>query len=243
MPVHSQKADIETSTDDYAQRFSGRIGTYFLDVQTRITLDLLKPWPHATVLDVGGGHAQLAAPLINAGYTVTVAGSDDVCRMRLDKILGDKPFGYQTCDLLNLPYADGSFDVVTCFRLLTHEENWKAQIAELCRVAKFAVVVDYPDIRSFNILYKFLFKIKRKYEKNTREFRTFRRTELAAEFGGYGFVNPAFKGEFLLPMVVYRALKNVALAKVLEGLFLSVGLTRWFGSPVILRLQSRGGGS
>jgi 2-polyprenyl-3-methyl-5-hydroxy-6-metoxy-1,4-benzoquinol methylase len=61
-------ADVETSSEGYARRFSGEVGKYFLEVQTQITLELLKPWPRARVLDVGGGHGQLALPLVNAGY-------------------------------------------------------------------------------------------------------------------------------------------------------------------------------
>ena len=85
MPFQSQKADIETSSEDYARRFSGKIGEYFLDIQTRITLDQLKPYPKAAILDVGGGHAQIAVPLIKAGFNLTIVGSDDVCKERLTK--------------------------------------------------------------------------------------------------------------------------------------------------------------
>ena len=65
-------ADIETSSEDYANRFSGEAGRYFLDAQLATVLDLLKPYATATILDVGGGHAQLAIPLIEKGYEVTV---------------------------------------------------------------------------------------------------------------------------------------------------------------------------
>ena len=110
---------------------------------------------------------------------------------RLNKFLKqNKSFKYKTCNLLNLPFENKSFDVVTCFRLLTHEDNWKVQISELCRVAKYSVIIDYPDIRSFNILYKLLFKIKKKYEGNTRTFRNFSRKELIEEFRKNGFANP-----------------------------------------------------
>ena len=54
--IISEKADIETSSEDYAKRFSGEVGKYFLDVQAKITLDLLKDLPNSSVLDVGGGH-------------------------------------------------------------------------------------------------------------------------------------------------------------------------------------------
>ena len=54
--------------------FQGKIGNYFLDMQTNITLNLLKQWPKAKILDVGGGHAQIAVPLVKAGYDLTVIG-------------------------------------------------------------------------------------------------------------------------------------------------------------------------
>ncbi len=239
MPVQSQKADIETASEDYARRFSGKIGEYFLDVQTKITLQLLNSWQNAKILDVGGGHAQIAVPIIKVGYNLTVVGSGVVCKERLNRFLDESSFKYETCDLLNLPFDDKCFDIVTCFRLLTHEENWKIQIAELCRVAKSAVIIDYPDIRSFNILYKFLFKIKKKYEGNTRTFRNFSRKELIEEFRKNEFINPKFKAEFFLPMVIHRALKNVKLMSSLEKVFYFLGLTKYFGSPIILRVEAK----
>jgi len=90
---YKETADIETSSEDYARRFSGKIGEYFLDVQAALTLDLLKSFPKASVLDVGGGHAQLAVPLINNGFKLTIVGSADVCRKRLDKLL--KPYSFE----------------------------------------------------------------------------------------------------------------------------------------------------
>ena len=237
--VISQKADIETSSEEYAKRFSGKVGEYFLSVQAEKTLDLLKPWPNAKVLDVGGGHAQLAIPLIKNGFALTVAGSNDSCRTRLDKFLQPGTFKYLSCNLLNLPFDDNSFDAVISFRLLTHEDNWQLQIAELCRVAKYTVVVDYPDIRSFNIFYDVLFNVKKKFEKNTRTYRNFSRKEIIKEFGKNNFGNPVIKPEFFLPMVVHRAIKKVSLLKNIENLFGLIGLTRLFGSPVILKVLKK----
>lgn len=234
----SEKADIETSSEDYARRFSGSVGHYFLDIQTKITLKLLQTWPNARILDVGGGHAQLAVPLVKNGFDVTVVGSDDICRGRLDVLLKHKSFEYKTCNLLELPFENKSFDVVISFRLLPHEENWKILIKEMCRVAEKVVIVDYPDIRSFNILYKILFKVKKMFEGNTRTFRSFSRKEVATEFKKNGFDKPVFKPEFILPMVVHRSIKFVPLLKSVEGLLAVLGLRYFFGSPVILRVES-----
>src|SRR6185503_17765426 len=79
-----EDADVVTSSDAYARRFAGPVGAWFLDVQARITLELVRPWPRASVLDVGGGHGQLLGPLLDAGHDVTVYGSAESCRERIE---------------------------------------------------------------------------------------------------------------------------------------------------------------
>ena len=48
-----EDADVVTSSAAYARRFAGPVGSWFLEVQARITLELLRAWPRASVLDVG----------------------------------------------------------------------------------------------------------------------------------------------------------------------------------------------
>lgn len=229
-------ADIETSSSDYARRFSGKIGEYFLNVQTKAVLNLLSSWPKARVLDVGGGHAQTAVPLIKHGYDVTVTGSSEVCKDRLSSFLKSDSFNFKCCDMLNLPFEDNSFDIVLAFRLLPHVNQWQRLISEMCRVSKEAVIVDYPDIRSFNIISERLFKAKKAIEGNTRPFRCFSRTEILFEFGKSNFNTPLFRPEFTVPMVIHRAVKLVPFSKTIEFLSCLCGLTFLFGSPVILRV-------
>lgn len=229
-----ETADIETASDDYATRFSGDIGDYFLAVQTEITLRLLKSFPMASVLDIGGGHAQLAVPLVRNGYDVTVTGSDNICRKRLDMLLPKGSFSYQTCDCLQLPYKNGQFDVVIAFRLLPHARQWKKLIREMCRVAKKAVILDYPDKRSANIFYNFFFDLKRRAEGNTRTYYMFSRRLLNNEFEKNNFDRTSFNPEFFFPMVIHRKLKRPKLSKRIELYSRAIGLTKLLGSPIIL---------
>jgi SAM-dependent methyltransferase len=229
--------DIETSSEDYARRFSGAVGAYFLDVQTSITLRLLAPWPGARVLDVGGGHAQLAPSLVANGYRVTVAGSEEVCRERLDRSLPPGSFEFRVCDLLHLPFPDRSFDVVLAFRLLAHLEGWQRSVAEMCRVADKALIVDYSDSRSFNSLYGPLFDWKRRLEGNTRSFITFRPGDVPAACRRHGFGRQVVQREFFVPMVVHRAVGRSGFSRTVEKASAALGLTRALGSPVILRAQ------
>lgn len=232
--------DVETSSEDYARRFSGEVGRFFLDVQNATVLDLLAPWPGAKVLDVGGGHAQLAPDLVERGFRVTVAGSEEVCRERLDRALPAGSFEFRACDLLALPYPDRAFDVVVSLRLLAHVERWPELIAELCRVADKAVILDYSDSRSFNQLYGPLFFWKKAIEKNTRTYHTFKPGAVAAEAARHGFGRPAERRQFFLPMVVHRAVRSGWFSRLSERVSSALGLTRWLGSPIVLRVEREG---
>jgi ubiquinone/menaquinone biosynthesis C-methylase UbiE len=235
-----EDADIGTSSDDYARRFSGAVGRWFLETQTRVTLTLLRDLPvGASILDVGGGHAQIAPPLVEAGYEVTVVGSDPVCAARLEDLTSKGRCRFEVANLLALPFPDRSFDAVVCFRLLPHSVSWDGLIGELCRVARRSVILDYPSIRSANLLSSRLFKLKRAIELNTREFMLFTPSQIDSAFGKRGFVIRKVRPQFLLPMVLHRWANQSMLSRVAEAPGRLLGLTRWFGSPIIVRADRR----
>jgi SAM-dependent methyltransferase len=232
-----ESPDVETSSEDYARRFAGDVGAYFLAVQKETVLDLVAAWPRARVLEVGGGHAQLAPALLERGFQVTVTGSAEVCRRRLDRELPAGGFTFEVCDAARLPFPDRSFDLVLALRLLTHLERWREALAEMCRVADRAVIVDYPDTRSFNRLYSLMFSWKRAVEGNTRTYHCFQPGEVIAECARHGFGRPQARRQFFLPMVVHRVLGRAGLSQALEGSSRGLGLTGAFGSPVVLRVE------
>jgi SAM-dependent methyltransferase len=235
-----EDADIETSSAGYAERFRGPVGAWFLDVQARTTLALLEPWPRARVLDVGGGHGQLTGPLIDAGHEVTVYASDPVCRERVRSYVDGGRARFEAGDLLHAPFADRSFDVALSFRLLPHVAPWRALVAELCRLAARAVVVDYPTRRSVNALAGPLFEAKKNVEGDTRPFAVFRDSDVSDAFDASGFRVTARRPQFFLPMALHRAHGSGGLARALESVPRFTGLTQALGSPVILRAERHG---
>jgi 2-polyprenyl-3-methyl-5-hydroxy-6-metoxy-1,4-benzoquinol methylase len=231
-----EDADIETSSEDYARRFSGRVGQWFLDLQAGTTLELLQDLPRgAFVLDVGGGHAQLTGPLLGAGFDVLVAGSNESCAARLAPWRENRRLRFEVVDLGALPYSDQAFDAVLCFRLLPHSVGWTRLVSELCRVARRAVVVDYPSSRSVNIIADRLFRLKHRIEGNTRPYAVFQRAQVRAAFAAQDFQVRRECPQFLLPMVLYRWLGRAPLARLLELPGRLTGLRRVLGSPVIVR--------
>ena len=232
-----ETADIETASEDYATRFSGEVGDYFLDLQLKTVLQLLEQYQTPSLLDVGGGHAQLAVPLVEKGYQVTVTGSDESCRQRLDARLPEADFSYKSCNMLELPYPDDSFDVVLAFRLIPHVERWPELIGELCRVARHGVIVDYPDIRSFNFLNSLLFSLKKNLEGNTRPFTLFNRKQILTEFSGNGMGRAVLRPEFFFPMVLHRKVGSATFSAAVERVASLFGLTHFFGSPIVVHVK------
>ncbi len=239
--LQREDADVESSSEGYARRFDGPVGRWFLDRQTRITVECLQGLPPgATILDVGGGHAQLAPPLAEAGYQVTVVGSDSSCGERLAALTSAGRCRFDVANLQSLPYADAAFDAVICFRLLAHSVDWRHLVEELCRVARSRVIVDYPARRSVNVASSALFTIKRSIERGTtRPFALYGRAEIAEAFESAGFAVTAVRPQFLLPMALYRLAGSVPLARAAEGVARSLALTTLLGSPVIARADRR----
>jgi ubiquinone/menaquinone biosynthesis C-methylase UbiE len=235
--------DIETASEDYARRFEGKVGNYFLEFQAGIVLKMLEPNRNPAILDIGGGHAQLTVPLVKSGYNVTVTGSDTICRRRLDSRLPPGSFRFQTANLRHLPFPNEAFDVVMAFRLLTHLENWQMLLAEICRVSKNTIILDYPDVRSVNYFSESLFGTKKAIEGNTRPFRLFARRQVLDTLEAHGFGQAVLRPQFVLPMVVHRMVGSVGFTKCVETICRFLGLRCLFGSPIILkatRLKAQG---
>ena len=229
--------DIETSSENYASRFRGPAGAYMLDVQEKSVLDLLKdgrPLENRAVLDVGGGHAQLAGPIAGLGCAVTVVGSDESCAARLN---GDQ-IAFAIGSMLDLPFAGRSFDTLVSVRLISHIENWPRLVAELCRVADRSIIIDYPTWRSINALSLLTFPIKKAIEKNTRTYTTFWDGAIRREFAKHGFRAVATRNQFVMPMALHRASKGAL--KPVEEVMRATGVTRLIGNPVIIRLDRVG---
>lgn len=234
-----EQPDLESSTDKYARRFAGSVGDYFLEVQRNMVHAMLPAKSeddhHCSLLDVGGGHGQLAPSLVRSGYDVTVFGSDKSCKTRLDESVGHDRYEFVSGNLLALPFANNTFDVVLAFRMLPHLQNWKHFVSELCRVASQCVIIDYPTLTSCNWFSDRLFTLKKRVEKNTRPYQCFRDDQVAEAFQANQFRVAQASGQFLLPMALHRLVNLAWFSRSAEALATWTGLTRLYGSPVILK--------
>lgn len=235
--VIRETPDIETASDAYARRFAGAAGRYLLAEQEAAIRALLADWRGGTVLDVGGGHAQLTPLLRTLAREVVVLGSDASGLMRVRREFPD--CATATGDLLDLPFEPRSFDVVVAVRLLPHVRNWPRLLSELCRVAGSTVIVDYPRTSGLNSLTPLLFPLKKRLEGNTRHYRNFRDAEIGEVLRACGFEPRERRAQFLLPMVVHRRANGAAPLRAIERSAKLLGLTQVIGSPVVLRADRR----
>jgi 2-polyprenyl-3-methyl-5-hydroxy-6-metoxy-1,4-benzoquinol methylase len=100
----------------------------------------LAPRPQATFLDAGCGDGIHSIRLARRGYSVV--GVDfagyvlDEARKRATKSGLDRRVRFEHGSLLNLPFADDSFEYVLCWGVLMHIPEVETAISELARVVK-----------------------------------------------------------------------------------------------------------
>lgn len=243
----TDRPDIETASDAYARRFAGAAGEWLLERQAAAIgslLDDLGPGP-LRVLDVGGGHGQVAPLLLNRGHSVVVHGSAPSCFRRLDDLRSRHPgrLAAATSSLWQLPFADATFDLVITVRLLGHVTRWHELLAELARVSRRYVIVEFAraaTLRFPQSVSDALFSLKQRVEGTTRPFYCYRESALEADFRSHGFEPRGRAAQFAFPMVVHRIARGqTILARAEEGLRM-IGVGDAMRSPVLLLAERNG---
>ncbi|MBN1341083.1 MAG: class I SAM-dependent methyltransferase [Phycisphaerae bacterium] len=112
-------------------------------VRVRHVFRLLPRDAGSSALDVGCGDGYLCEQLARRGFD-TIVGID-LANSRLAYAQGRNPHGrFAQSDVNRLPFADASFDVVTCVDVLEHQPDPVGALRELARVARRYVVVKTP---------------------------------------------------------------------------------------------------
>jgi len=117
-----------------------------------VALDLLRGEPRGRLLDAPAGEGALAERLHSLGFQV-VCGDIEPRRFRAAGL---------ACEPLDLdgrlPYADGSFDAVTCIEGIEHLENPHHTVREFARVLRAGgcLVVSTPNLVSIKSRLRFL---------------------------------------------------------------------------------------
>ena len=141
-----QESAVAAAYDE--ARFRGLRGRLVDWLEKRLLLRALSGLPAAArVLDLPVGTGRMARRLRSRGYEVVGADISPAMLGRardLDRA-AERPLGLVRADGEALPFADKTFDVAVCFRLMSHLPQGArvALLKEMARVASGAVVAVY----------------------------------------------------------------------------------------------------
>ena len=227
-------ADPETARRFDALRFGGPIGELVAEGQGRVLLEFAGLRDGASVLDVGTGTGRAALMLAAAGARVT--GVDASIEMlRVAKARADEHGAAVTFtpgDAHALPFADRSFDVVVCLRVLMHTPGWRRCMAELCRVTRTRVVLDYPALCSAAALHAAARRGLAAIGVDGEAYRVLADRAVRRELAAHGFDVRRIARQFVLPIALHKAIGSRRFTERAERGLAAAGLLGLFGSPV-----------
>jgi ubiquinone/menaquinone biosynthesis C-methylase UbiE len=231
-----------------ALRFSGPIGTLIAEDQERVLADFLGDVRGLQVLDVGTGTGRAALSLASRGARVRGIDASShmlaVARRRADAAALDIEF--TTGDAHDLPFADRSMDAAVSLRVLMHAPGWERCLAELCRVTRSRIVVDFPAAVSIAaaqpVLRRARSRLRRREDDRAGQqgtprtdleaYRVFTLRRVREALAANGFAVRRVHRQFALPIALHKAIGARAFTRGVEGMLRAVGLVRLFGSPV-----------
>jgi ubiquinone/menaquinone biosynthesis C-methylase UbiE len=226
-------------------RFDGAFGRFLQDHEVETFLSMIDGFG-GPILDVGTGTGKLSLPfLATSREVISLDASLEMLRLARVKArtkgVALKPI---ICDASCLCFQENVFPCVVSSRVLMHLADWKNALAELCRVAQSAVVLDFPPRASFAGLESFFSKLKMLFPPETRTYQAFSTRAIRRELQRHGFQISEEKRTYFLPVAFHRWLDRPRLSSRLEAMFAALGLTGKFGAPVTLKAVKRntGGG-
>ena len=189
------------------------------------------------VLDVGAGTGKLSIPL-SLQYE-NVLALDFSPEMIKVAIINAKKRGIElktiVCDSQRLCFNDKTFDCVVSSRMLMHLTDWRKGIAELCRVSKTVVILDFPPLLSFGSFDSLLKQFIQLFISHTQTCKTFLVDSIVEEFQKNHFKVVLKKRQFFLPYSFHRRLNQPRLSVIIEKFFDTIGFIKLMGSPVIVK--------
>jgi ubiquinone/menaquinone biosynthesis C-methylase UbiE len=234
---YSAYADPAMARNFDARRFSGPIGEMIAKSQARVLANMVGRIKDREVLDVGTGTGRAALILALGGAKVTAVDASEemlaIARQRAAEQMMTA-IKFQRADAHALDFADRSFDAVVSFRLLMHVPQWKPCVAELCRVARRLVIVDYPSATSVALIESLARRAMHSAGIKTEPYRVFTRHAIEEAFDRNGFRIRSVHRQFVLPISLHKLIGSRRFTTSTERLLDHAGLLKPFGSPVTL---------
>lgn len=217
-------------------RFSGPIGELLADTQARVLREFAGEQGGGHVLDVGTGTGRAALVLAEAGARVTALdASSEMLRVAQARTTArGASIHFEVGDAHQLAFANGSFDTVVCLRVLMHTPDWRRCLAELCRVSRRRVIVDYPALFSAAAVQALTRRVMHSVNPRVEAYRVLAERQLRGELACHGFSVTGAHRQFVLPIAVHKQLGSRRLTETIERALGAIGLLTLAGSPVTL---------
>lgn len=215
-------------------RFSGPIGELIARTQEDVIARFLAPLDGHTVLDVGTGTGRGAIALARRGATVTGIDASREMLAVAERRAADAgvTVSFRPGDAHGLDFPDRSFDAAITLRVLMHTPDWRRSLGELCRVARYRIVLDYPALTSAAALQAAGRRLAYAAGVRTEPYRVFSDRAMRAALRQNGFRIADVHRQFVLPIAFHKRLGSAAATGRIERLLATVGARALLGSPV-----------
>lgn len=133
------KTRVRKHFDDWAGHYDERYTTrWFRTFQNKV-IEQIAPQPNQAILDVGCGTGWAVAEIGHRAPKTKVCGIDlspEMIRLAERKRDGAKNIEFKVGDAENIPYPDGTFDVIMCTSSFHHYPSPLNALEEFKRVLK-----------------------------------------------------------------------------------------------------------
>jgi ubiquinone/menaquinone biosynthesis C-methylase UbiE len=167
------------------------------------------PWalqglePHGQLLELGSGSAAMAAGTAARYPQVQVTATDldpEMVRASAARLARYRNAAAEQADVLRLPFADDSFDVVTCFLVLHHVGDWRRGIEQAYRVLRPG-----GTFVGYDLTDALLGKASHVADRSPHQF--LRPADMLAALGAAGFGRPRVSSGFGRQLMRFIAVK------------------------------------
>ncbi len=222
-----------------ALRFGGPIGQLVQDAQEVLLMQAFGPIRERTILDVGTGTGRAALALARAGAVVVGVDASEEMLAVARRAADERKLSaiFQVGDAHSLPFADREFECAVSLRVIMHTPNWQQCVAELCRVATWRVVVDFPSARSAAALESRSRQQRQARGEKVEAYRTLAVADVRAAIERAGFRVIGVHKQFVLPINFHKLFNSPMFTNAVESTLATFGVLNLFGSPVTITAE------
>lgn len=222
-----------------ALRFGGPIGEIVQHTQEVLLMAAFGPIRGRTILDVGTGTGRAALAFARAGAVVTGIDASEQMLAVARRTAEERTLAatFQIGDAHAIPFADQHFECAVSLRVIMHTPNWQQCVRELCRVAQWRLVIDFPSSQSAAAIESRSRRKKLARGEKVEAYRTLAVNDVRAVIEAAGFKIIGVHKQFVLPINFHKLFNAPVLTNAVESTLAVFGLLNLFGSPVTITAE------